>query len=163
MPAVARVTEFQSQLQKELQPKSFAILQSKELKDMDGGQGVLDFERELKKLSVRKQLGENFGDDDDVDGAAGDRRASGSRSGADLPPRVLEQLGHAGSQSAVAAGQPVTRITQTYRMAQNELHRREVAHVIDVGAENLQAKVQARGDLVMSRQTLDSLAKEVRR
>jgi hypothetical protein len=162
MPAVARVTEFQSQLQKELQPKSFAILQSKELKDMDGGQGVLDFERELKKLSIRKQLGENFGDDDDVDGAAGDRGASGSGSAADLPPGLLDQLGHAGSQSAVAAGQPVTRITQTYRMAQNELHRREVAHVIDVGAENLQAKVQARGDLVLSRQTLDSLAKEVR-
>ena len=65
--------------------------------------------------------------------------------------------------AAQGEGRAVTLITQTYRMAQNEMHRREVAERIEVGAENIEARLQVRNDLLLSRQTLDSLAKDVRR
>ncbi len=164
IPAASRVTEFQDKLQMELRPKAFAVLASKsggssELKDMVGGPGVLAFEKELKKLSVRKQLAEGLGDDEDHPEAS---ESHGELSAVEeLPAGLREKLGGNGrSQSEL---REVTRITQTYRMAQNELHRREVAERIEIGAENIQARMQQRNDLLLSRETLDSLAKEMRR
>jgi hypothetical protein len=48
-------------------------------------------------------------------------------------------------------------------MAQNELHRREVAERMELGAESVEAKMRVRNDLLLSRETVDSLAKEARR
>ena len=159
VPGASRVSEFQDKLQKELQPKSFATLPQKaggstDLKDMAGGQGVLAFEQELKKLSASKQLRDGVVDDEEEEGTSESRVASGTVE--ELPPGL--RVG-----AIASAGRAVTRITQTYRMAQNEMHRRDVADRIEVGAENIDAKMQVRSDLLLSRQTLDSLAKEVRR
>jgi hypothetical protein len=160
VPGASRVTEFQDKLQKELQPKSFATLPPKaggstNLKDMAGGQGVLAFEKELQKLSASKQLAEGVADDDNDEGRSESRGAAAPAE--ELPPGL--RMGGA----AQGEGRAVTRITQTYRMAQNEMHRREVAERIEVGAENIEARLQVRNDLLLSRQTLDSLAKDVRR
>ena len=158
IPAASRVTEFQDKLHKELQPKAFALLQAKsDMNDLAGGQGVLAFEKELTKLSLRKQLADGLRDDEDAEDPTVSQSTSATAE--ELPPGLRDKIG--GSVKAV--GPPVTRITQTYRMAQNELHRREVAERMELGAESVEAKMRVRNDLLLSRETVDSLAKEARR
>jgi hypothetical protein len=162
IPAASRVTEFQEKFENELRPKAFAVLPSKsggssELKDIAGGSGVLAFEKELKKLSLRKQLADGLGNDEDDEAASGSNNAPGAVE--ELPAGLREKMGGKGPSE----GREMTRITQTYRMAQNELHRRDVAQRIEIGADSVQATMQQRSDLLLSRQTLDSLAKEARR
>jgi hypothetical protein len=162
IPAAARVTQFQEKLNKELQPKAFAMLPSNsggpsELKDLVGGQGVLAFEKELQKLSIRRQLSDDVDDGEEATDLPTDE---GALAAVEELPSGLRERALGGSKSA---GRPVTHITQTYRMAQNEMHRRDIAERMQVGSDDVEAKVKARNDLLLSRETLDSLAKEARR
>jgi hypothetical protein len=138
IPGATRVKEFQAKLHKELQPKEFLLLPSNNPPDMAG---VLAFEKDLNKLSIRNQLGESMGDEDDGEGASASSQ-SAPGSAVELPTGLLQKLGIDTQKAAKSAGelQHLERITQTYRMARIEMHKRDVAKNMELGSDILDSR-----------------------